>query len=63
MELLLPMATAAFQTLAPVRLSRPPKLDAQGRPLKIHSCYAYAATREVVQRLWPKFHTSEAAER
>ena len=63
MELLLPMATAAFQTLAPVRLSRPPKLDAQGRPLKIDSCYAYAATREVVQRLWPKFHKSEAAER
>ncbi len=63
MELLMPMATAAFQALAEVRLGRPPKLDARGRPLKIDSCYAYGASREVVQRMWPEFHEPEAGQR
>lgn len=55
MELLLPMATVAFQALLPVRLERPTPVDAQGRPTKIDSCYAYARQREVVQRLWPAY--------
>lgn len=53
MELLIPMGTAAFQTLAPVRLARPDRLDAAGRPVKIDSCTAYAADRGVVARRWP----------
>lgn len=53
MELLIPMATAAFQTITEVRLARPDALNAAGRPLKIDSCYAYAATRELVRRRWP----------
>ncbi len=53
MELLIPMATAAYQTLTEVRLSRPDVLNAAGRPQKIDSCYAYAATREIVRRKWP----------
>jgi len=56
MELLLPLATAAYQTIQPVRLGRPDALDAAGRPSKIDSCYAYAADREVVARRWPQFH-------
>ena len=52
-ELLGPLATVAFQTLSQVRLAKPPAVDANGRPLKIDSCYAYASDREVVQRLWP----------
>ena len=52
-ELLGPLATVAFQTLAEVRLAKPPAVDAKGRPLKIDTCYAYASDREVVQRLWP----------
>ncbi|MEO7402073.1 MAG: DUF2889 domain-containing protein, partial [Burkholderiales bacterium] len=42
MELLVPLATTAFQTLAPIRLARPDKLDANGRPVRIDSCYGYA---------------------
>lgn len=57
MELLIPMGTAAFQTLAPVRLARPDRLDAAGRPLKIDSCTAYAADRGVVARRWPGHYT------
>ena len=62
MELLMPLATVAFQTIAELRLSRP-QLDANGKPAKIDSCYAYAATREVVLRNWPAFHKPEAAQK
>lgn len=59
MELLIPLATTAYQTLAEVRFSRPEPVDANGRPLKIDSCYAYAATREIVRRRWPMQHRDE----
>jgi hypothetical protein len=60
MELLLPLATAAYQTIQPVRLRRPDALDAGGRPMKIDSCYAYAGHRDVVARRWPQFHIHAA---
>jgi hypothetical protein len=59
MEMLLPLATAAFQTLAHVRLARPDQLDRDGRPLKIDSCYAYASERDIVERRWPAFYTGD----
>jgi hypothetical protein len=52
-ELLGPLATVAFQTLSQLRQAKPTAVDANGKPLKIDSCYAYASDREVVQRLWP----------
>ena len=56
-ELLGPMATTAFQGLAPQRLAA---LNQAGnedrRRAKVDSCYAYAAEREVVARLWPELH-------
>ncbi len=61
MEMLIPMGTAAFQTLAHVRLAKPDKLDPRGRPLKIDSCYAYASGTEVVRHRWPEFYTGEDA--
>jgi hypothetical protein len=57
MELLIPMGTAAFQTIAEFRLARPPKLDASGKPFKVDSCSAYAADRGVVAKLYPKFYS------
>jgi hypothetical protein len=60
MEMLLPLATAAFQTLTHVRLSRPDKLDASGRPVKIDTCYAYASERDIVKRRWPIHYTGDA---
>ncbi len=57
MELLGPMATTAFQGLAPQRLAR---MNAQGseseRAGKVNSCYAYSDRREVVARLWPHLY-------
>lgn len=56
MEILIPLATAAYQSLGLLRMHLPERLDATGRPVKIDSCYAYAAHREEVRRRWPQFH-------
>ena len=56
MELLIPMATTAVQTIGGNRGDRPEPVDATGRPLKIDSCYAYAAERELVRMRWPQYH-------
>lgn len=56
MELLSPLATVAFQSLGALRASQPEQVDAAGRPLKIDSCYAYAAHGELVLHRWPNFH-------
>jgi hypothetical protein len=61
MELLIPMATAAVQSLSVTRKGHPERLDATGRPVKIDSCYAYGAQRGQVLRRWPEFHRPESA--
>lgn len=53
-ELLTPMATAAFQSLWPVRINKEQALDRQDRPKKIDSCLAYAADGEAVRLMWPE---------
>jgi hypothetical protein len=55
-ELLGPLATVAFQSISHLRRGRPESLDANGRPTKIDSCYAYAADGDLVRRRWPDFH-------
>jgi len=55
-ELLIPMASAAFQSLSANRNGNPDRLDASGRPVKIDSCYAYSAARDLVRKRWPEFH-------
>lgn len=55
-ELLVPLATTAFQTLSPVRNAKPDRVDKNGKPVKIDSCYAYASTRELVRMHWPAFY-------
>jgi len=57
MELLMPLATAAYQTLGTVRMRQPEVIASSGRPSKIDSCYAYASHRDVVRRRWPAFYT------
>jgi hypothetical protein len=56
MELLVPLATVAFQSLSGLRRRRADALDETGRPTKIDSCYAYAADGELVRQRWPNFH-------
>ena len=55
-ELLMPMATTAFQAVSARRMQLPERLDVSGRPLKVDSCYAYGAERKLVQQFWPNFH-------
>ncbi|WP_175997589.1 DUF2889 domain-containing protein [Burkholderia stabilis] len=59
-EILIPLATAAIQTVNPLR-SRGllDATDASGKPLKIDSCYAYGASRELVLQRWPTFHRQD----
>ena len=56
MEILIPMATAAHQSLSLINRKKPERRDAHGRPLKIDSCYAYGAHQELTKKLWPEFH-------
>lgn len=58
-ELLGPMATTAYQGLAPQRLAREQAADQpQLHAARVNSCYAYAAHRDVVAQLWPHLHES-----
>jgi len=57
MELLVPMATAAYQSLSVLRLSRPMPLNADGRPVKIDTCFAYSSKRDLVRERWPEHYT------
>ena len=40
----------------PLRHALPLKLDQNGRPVKIDSCYAYGSRREVVRVRWPEHY-------
>lgn len=62
-ELLTPLATIAFQTLSQIRQARPTPLDADGKPRKIDSCYAYASDREIVRHRWPMYYDGVAETR
>lgn len=53
-ELMIPMATTVHQTLAPTTFERPDKLDADGKPVRIDSCYAYGHGRALVRMRWPE---------
>lgn len=58
-ELMNTLASAAFQTIFSVRQRVGDDVDANGRPRKIDSCYAYGASRELVRLHWPQFHQKE----
>lgn len=57
MELLGPMATTAFQGMAPKRMQdRDRPENEHMRVGKVNSCYAYAEHREVIATLWPALY-------
>ena len=51
------MATTAMQALWPLNSTKPIPIDANGRPLKVDSCYAYSSERVVIKQLWPEHYT------
>lgn len=60
-EILGPVATAAYQTMVGIRPSSLNVRDGDGKPVKIDSCYAYGASRDLVKRLWPEYHRPAAS--
>ena len=62
-EILGPMASAAYQTMTALRRHLLDARDAEGRPAKIDSCYAYGASRDLVKRWWPEHHRPEGQEK
>jgi hypothetical protein len=55
MEMLIPLATAAFQAMRPLQ-RRVPQLAQQ-----VDSCYAFGRDREIVQRIWLQLHPDDGA--
>lgn len=54
MEMLIPMATTAFQGIRGLHPEQARAVGADGIPSKIDTCFAYGREREVVRMLWPK---------
>ena len=59
-EILLPLASAAFQSMTPY--GDHDAVDAQGRSPLINSCHAYGDSRKIVLRRWPAFHRPKMAQ-
>lgn len=55
MELMMPMATVAFQSLSSINRHKPEALDPTGRPIKINSCFAYGTEQPLVRAYWPEY--------
>ncbi len=62
MEMLIPMGTAAFQTLYPSLKNVGIKLDQSGRPVLIDSCLAMSSSGGVVAMRWPDHYTGPKAQ-
>lgn len=58
-ELLRPLATAAFQTLAPLRKRKP---DPERRPMLLDTCHGWRAEGEAVAAIYPRWHRSDEAD-
>jgi len=59
-ELLGPMATAAFQTTTETRRHLLDARKADGKPVKVDTCYAYSASRDLVKQFWPDYYQPPA---
>ena len=54
MEMLIPLATVALQGINGLNIAkRRATVNAEGTPIKIDTCYAYARSSPVVKMLWP----------
>ncbi|HMA16590.1 MAG: DUF2889 domain-containing protein [Bacteroidota bacterium] len=58
-DLLVAMATVAFQTLYPVRAAKAAGRQPGERPGLLETCHAFATDSPIVKRSWPEFYTGE----
>lgn len=62
MEMLIPMATTAFQGIRGLAKEGKTSLDAATTAVSLDSCYAYARDRDVVKVYWPQhYHHRESS--
>lgn len=59
-NLLIQMATTAFQAMTIIRKDQPVSVNEEGLPQKIDSCYAYRASGDLVELQWPRWHRKES---
>lgn len=63
MEMLIPLATTAIQGIrVHKRLSSGKPVETGDAPANLNTCYAYAADRDVVKRLWPQHYRPAEAQ-
>jgi len=60
MEMLIPMATTAFQGMTGMRREGQTSVDVSKHPVRLDSCYTYAKHRSVVKRYWPQHYQPES---
>jgi hypothetical protein len=63
MEMLIPMATTAYQAINGTRRIGQTAVDPTTVAVRPNSCYAYSTQRAVIQRFWPEHFHAEAGER
>ena len=51
-----PVATTAYQTIIPIKISRKKSKKPARRPAIIDTCYSWSAKGPIVKRLWPEYH-------
>lgn len=60
-ELLIPLATAAIQSMHLEKEITASKIDDNGRPIRLNSCLAYNESGQLVKSLWPKFYNPKSS--
>lgn len=60
MELLIPIATVAFQGIMGAAREGQTEVDVSKVEVRLDSCYAYARNRSVVKTYWPKHYQPES---
>jgi hypothetical protein len=63
MEMLIPMATTAFQGIRGLAKEGNSSIDAVTTPINLDSCYAYASDREVVRLYWPQHYRAPESDK
>ncbi len=58
-ELLVPLATTAFQTTVAARQAKRSKRPSGKAPALLDTCHALASDSEVVKQHWPRFYTGK----
>lgn len=60
-ELLIPLATAAIQSMHLEKEITASNVDDTGKPIRLNSCLAYNESGQLVKSLWPRFYKPKSS--